>query len=977
MGGSKLIEPPESDAGWSDSEITCSHCALVFNFSAQEKKFYSDHGLKHYPKRCKTCRQSGRQRRSHVSKAVNPVRRSGGPVTKLPSLAPSALYAGATRTKRALTTTLAFVESVRAVGSAGKSNYRVLATHGRGEEVSFFTETKMAMGDYVRLTRSTTEGLHRVYEHPAQPPLSECKGTQGPLLKGWMRSFNADDKTAVVKTRFSLLTMCLSDSEVRLIKPLASSGVSILFRPCLTKGELGSAGFVEAVAGYWPRPVPESQGPTCEVVEADSLLSLARDLGFNASYQVPANLSPLEYKDYELTSCLSVPESLLLSAEERVLERDFMARSGMSLSEISGDAQYQSLLATGLHPVITALSDVGKLIRYLSKSLEQVDDLGLERKVDVLYPVGRAITPGLLHTAVSTKLLNPFFFPYIDRIALLENPLPLLKMFARTGVPTGEVRLQHFAVITMHVRPRPRSQLPSVSMLSNATPECFKLKSAPLADDAAVRLLVPKGAASLGDLRASMPSGTLIHKVRHSMQTSYDAYVLTFGSTEHAKKFVVYVTKLNKSSTRQGQLWMAAPESGFQQNDAMSVFTLFGTSKLRKEVVYEDLEADWAYAINHNQIRFCSPLPLSAILDRVFAINSRSQRTRNSRPLLKIMNDLEQEIDLTRAYDRVPAFRCIYTKGDPLDTKWYQSTSMADPAKNDSDNKHGSSRGAAPVSRYWIEIMNVPLTASSAHIRGLVTSFAADAKDLSVGAKNGSLSIIFSTLDEKALHAVEREPVIARSSYLAYASLLGSAPSFSSSDLAQRAALSSADSNSQSQSESFSVERLCGLITQNPVAPGDTLPFETGASGLSPPGTAFSAETKIGDPESLPSDPLSGSEEDELSDTETEVGSDSEYKAPFPAGRVTADVDPVTAPNTIPDSKLPSSSIACEPCLAPQAVGSVATTVTMDEGADENEVPADTTSSAGPRSSRALPAASGDQNARFAKRLRVDLNGHN
>ena len=73
-------------------------------------------------------------------------------------------------------------------------------------------------------------------------------------------------------------------------------------------------------------PRSDSSGPICEVIERESLLSLAKEFGFNTSYQVPSDISPLQYRDFELTTCISVPEVPLLVGEERVLESYFAAQ---------------------------------------------------------------------------------------------------------------------------------------------------------------------------------------------------------------------------------------------------------------------------------------------------------------------------------------------------------------------------------------------------------------------------------------------------------------------------------------------------------------------------------------------------------------------------------------------------------------------------------------------------------------------------
>lgn len=769
------------------------------------------------------------------------LRASSGPV-HAPSTSVSGRATLTPDTKRAPSTILAFVESVRVVGGGGAVNYRVLATHGRGEEVTFTTEIKVAMGDLVRLTRSTTKRLYRVYQHPVSFPResSSRNEDQSPLLKGWVRAFNAATRIMLVKTRFSLLTLTLSDDEILLVDSLSKAragsltGFSILFRPCFTDGRLSSSGITEVVAGSWPQPDTSQSGPTCEVFETESLLSLSEELGFNTSYQVPADVSPLEFKDYELTSCISVPEVPLLDAEERILESYYAAGLGSVSQDFANDAEYQKLLNEGLHPVVTALGDVGKLIRYLDQSLRQIDDMGLVRRVDVLYPVDPATTHSTIRTTISTKLMNPYFFPYIESLDLLENPLPLQRVYRRSGVPTGRVRLQHFAVIRMHVRPRCSMNLPCTRIQANPIPERFSKcidtssSKSPCPDEAAVKLLVPKGAVSFDRLRDSLPSGTLIHKVPHSMQASYTAYVITFSNPGDATHFISYIAKVNRSSEQPGPQWMVAPMSGFRQSEQNSVLTLFGTYKLDKNIAYNLFEAKWAYPINHNQIRFCSPLPFQDIVSRACDVNASSQLARRPRSLLKLMNDHEEEIDLTLAYGSPPVFTTIYTSDD--DTDWFRpfpgaTSAAADSLSRGKDEKHI----AAP--RRWIEVTNVPLTTPYPSVRDLVASLTSDYDNLSIGSRANGLSVVFSTLDTEALSKVGKDPVITHPLCLAFAQILDKAPAFNPEE--HRTAFPSLVSFTPC--EALSEEQLAALFGLRPSNPLDADSDHDSAPGARDP----------------------------------------------------------------------------------------------------------------------------------------------
>ena len=45
---------------FSDKTLTCSECNGTFTFTAGEQEFYHKRGFKNIPKRCPSCRESGR-----------------------------------------------------------------------------------------------------------------------------------------------------------------------------------------------------------------------------------------------------------------------------------------------------------------------------------------------------------------------------------------------------------------------------------------------------------------------------------------------------------------------------------------------------------------------------------------------------------------------------------------------------------------------------------------------------------------------------------------------------------------------------------------------------------------------------------------------------------------------------------------------------------------------------------------------------
>ena len=49
---------------FSDKSIQCSDCRTSFTFSAGEQEFFHTKGFTNEPKRCPTCRQANKARRS-------------------------------------------------------------------------------------------------------------------------------------------------------------------------------------------------------------------------------------------------------------------------------------------------------------------------------------------------------------------------------------------------------------------------------------------------------------------------------------------------------------------------------------------------------------------------------------------------------------------------------------------------------------------------------------------------------------------------------------------------------------------------------------------------------------------------------------------------------------------------------------------------------------------------------------------------
>ena len=65
------IKFSEDESEFSDKEIDCVDCEVVFIWSAGEQSFFRDKGLKNPPKRCKECKKAKTERLSAIIASQN------------------------------------------------------------------------------------------------------------------------------------------------------------------------------------------------------------------------------------------------------------------------------------------------------------------------------------------------------------------------------------------------------------------------------------------------------------------------------------------------------------------------------------------------------------------------------------------------------------------------------------------------------------------------------------------------------------------------------------------------------------------------------------------------------------------------------------------------------------------------------------------------------------------------------------------
>ena len=570
--------------------LDCVGCHSIarFDFSPGEQKFFRNLGLLNRPKRCKACRVSRK------GKSSNRPPSSTANSSSIPGLMSQNRFSWAQpppapprplRSLRPITTTLAVVVSV--------DQGACLACYGDGSSVELQCSRDLGVGTYVTLTRSTKGKRLHLHEVVGDSPPDVREGTQV-LLRGTVLDV-ADGEVSI------LFQPGLGAPPSTLSCPAptfpVSKGAVVLFSPSFLDGDLTAAAVIRVTSpvSMWstrappPSDIRWAVAPprSVEVLHPESVAFLPSVLGIDAVYRSPPShgASSVKYSFFDAHQRGPVPRVSLLAMEEHMLLQAHSPDSEVGNSVSISDSLIEDL-SHGVKGVLvaTGTKSTGHLLAaYLRDSLGEIDDLGLSRNVKVLYPVDKGVTPSNIRGTVSSKLFSSRLLP-ISRIQILTRPLALSQVDQATGKPTGLVRMQHFAVITMEVSEACLPVLPPASWLDvpptnlglNPDAAAAGFKSV----GCGVRLLVPitesRDTFSREAIEKAMPAGTILHSTSHSMKHSYTSYMATFPSFIMAEKFVSIVSNTNQSGGSSSSQWLVAPSSEFWEGKG--IYTMFTTA---------------------------------------------------------------------------------------------------------------------------------------------------------------------------------------------------------------------------------------------------------------------------------------------------------------------------------------------------------------------------------------------------------------
>ena len=714
--------------------LDCAGCHSLFDFSPGEQKFFSKLGLMNQPKRCKFCR---------VSRKVKSNNRPSGPTTsrsrshefKTQNRVSWAQHPPApprpSRSLRPINTTLGVVVFV--------DRGACLVSYGDGSTVRLECSRELGVGNYVTLTRSTKGKCLRLHEVVGDSPPDDDRGTPV-LLRGTVLEAMDGEMSILFQPGLGAPSSTLVCSEAKFS---VSKGSVVLFSPSFRDGVLSVAATVRLTApvSRWSNRAPPESGTRwavapprmIEVLHPKSAALLTSELGVDADFRSPPSCrSPLvKHSFYDVHQSGPVPRVGLLALEEHMLLQSHSPDSGVGESVSPSDSLLKDL-KSGVTGVLVATKSTGHLLAaYLRDSLEEIDALGLSRVVKVLYPVDSGVTPENIRGTVSSKLFSTRLLP-ITQVQVLTRPLALAQVVQATGKQAGVVRLQHFALITMVVSDASLPALPPVSHLEVSKTDLGFGPTGLTGFDSAgcgVRLLVPimeaKSAISRQAIQEALPAGTILHTTSHSMKHSYTSYAATFPNAELADKFVGIVSCTNQSRLAPSSQWLVAPSSGFW--GGTGVFTMFTTAKYDKNLFYKQFSAEWAYAVNHTQVRFRTPLSLEEVCAAADAANRASKRGLR---LVRLLADGFQEIVFRKRSKARPVLRPLATTAPSASIGVSEAVA------------------APPRESYLVTALNVPLSAPLEDIRSMASTLAKGGLVEDIRKLPETLAVLIRTSDE-------------------------------------------------------------------------------------------------------------------------------------------------------------------------------------------------------------------------------------
>ena len=708
---STLVDLINMDEDLESIDIACNACENVFVFTVGEQRFFRDKGLSNHPKKCRSCRFARRAVRDQGTRNSS-ARGSSAPL-------PGAGYSLPIPTVPGLV-----LES---------DTKRFIAAVDDGRILQVRSVRELAPGTCVTFTRSTTKGdflLHGVLDD--SPPESARKA----CMKATVTEVGEDLITLRVHFNNAVLT-CTPPSALDL-----EQGQRILF----AVGWSDAGITAESITGLDPSKLPYSPGfawksplgrpgvPTSSfmnIVHPSASLQLSTALGYTHDLCCKPELSPAPFAFADDSWNKAVPRLSLLKMEE-------MSSAG---SWSQGSAPVGPESDSKVNKITTYLlrgtRSTGHLLaEYLRKNLSEIDSLGLERRVVVLYPVDECTTPANFLGTTSSRLFQSQMLP-ISKIEILSEPIPIAQACLSPVGMSGKITSTYMAAVHYEVsRGLVLPSLPPVTELHFSAE--IPGSDAPLAppDDpgpsSIVKFSIPKGALETKVLREALPRGTLLHSVGHAMAASYSTYEAAFATSNEAKEFVNVIGGANRSH-KKSEHWLVAPLEEYWGGE--QVFTMFTSKKFVKDEFYRLFNASWAFAVNHTQVRFRTDLTLNKICEIADKRNLKSRGL----SFYRIFGDARGFINFDKRGGTVPIFPKAFAQRD--------SSPLVPPRQ-----------ALQPAQKLITCLNNVPRSLSLQGIDGLVRSLAPEAKDISITQTQGLLRVSFSAGSQKAREELLSQP---------------------------------------------------------------------------------------------------------------------------------------------------------------------------------------------------------------------------
>ena len=736
----RSVNPPPEEGGGQDFksyEITCLSCKHKFLFSSGEQRFYHLKGLVNRPKRCRSCRFARKADKASISD--RPSAPTPAPLSRPPS-------------SERVTYSLPIVTHPGLVLESDSKGFIAAVDPGRVLRVG--SGKRIAPGTYVTFTRTTTKGdflLHEVLGN--SPPEADIR------LKASILTVAEDQVTLRVHFNNAVLACTAPDFDVSQgMRVLFSAGWSAdgLQADRVTGPDDSNKSHSQSAKSAWKYPFDPLSGSSApsfeyDIIHPSASASLARALRFTHDLNCHPKLSPAPFAFAEDSRRGAVPKLSLLRMEE-------LASPGSWSGGRPGDSEGESKAPDGeltTYVLIGTRSTGHLLTQYLRRCLSEIDSLGLERRVIVLYPIEEGTTAHNFYGVTSSKLFQSKLLP-VTKVEVLTEPV--LMATARTCPVELSGRVTARRMVAVHYEVSSRRSIPSIPPVSELTVSSvppdppggnLDLPGVSCLTNA-VRFSVPKGVLDPVALRKALPRGTLLHSVGHAMAASYTTYEAVFATERQATKFVDIISVTNRS-LKDTEHWLAAPLSDYWGGD--KVFTIFTSKNFQKDKFYKLFEANWAFAVNHTQVRFNTDLSLTEICKIVDKCNSSS---RGLPFFFRLSGDERGVIEFNRKGGTIPRF-------PPGGTE--PSIPMASGMADSSDDEE-----------ILTFLHNVPMTSTLNSVQTLVSTLEPKASNIFVLQQRGALCVQFAVPDATTRAGLLERPCRKMGGHYLYLSASGPDP---------------------------------------------------------------------------------------------------------------------------------------------------------------------------------------------------------